>query len=148
MAARGTLICYVRANDTLDQPLVPASWDVIPEDSRWCSVYPLGREARPDIYFHCRLMVRRTATTPDRGLFVCVGTPAVLQHLADRIAADGLAFTLTWPSLAALRADATPAVVTLRSEYPDERPTGDAGTVVRLFARMAGWLDDDGESDG
>ncbi len=159
MARRGTLLCYVRAHATLDQPLIPGSWDVTQEANRWCTIYPLGRVARPDVSFHCRLMIRRSGFTPHRALFVCVGLPTVLQHLADRIAADGLAFTRTWASLAAFRADAVAAIVTLRSEFPDERPHlwtgppgalvdgGPIGTLVALHSRMAGFGDDDGEGE-
>lgn len=154
MARRGSLLAYIRAHATLDQPLVPASWDVTQEASRWSSVYPLGRTST-DVSFHARLMIRRTGFTPHRGLFACVGTPAVLQALADRIAADALAWTRTWATLAAFRADTVPAIVALRGEYPDERPRlwsgdppvdgGPIGTLVALHARMAGFDDDDGE---
>lgn len=144
MARRGTLLAYVRAHQTLDQPLVPGSWEVMQGDSRWASVWPLGRTANPDTFFHCWMAIRRAGFTPHRGLFVCTGAPSVLQALADRIAADALPWTLTWPSLAAFRADATASVVTLRGEYPDERPPGGV-PLVALWSRMAGWLDDDGE---
>ncbi len=142
---RGSLIAYIRVHPTLDQPMVPAGWDVVQESSRWSSVYPLGRAARPDVMFHARLMIRRTGFSPHRALFVCSGAPAVLSELTARVASDGLPWTLTWADLPALRADATPAVVTLRSEWPDERRAGDAGAIVRLLSRMAGWDGDDAE---
>ncbi len=138
MTARGALLVYARAHATLDRPLVPAAWDVTQETSRWCSISPA-----PGVVFHCRLMIRRSGFSPHRALFVCVGTPAAMQYLADRIAADGLPWTLTWANLAAFRADATPAVATLRGEWPSaEAPGG----LARLLTRMAGYLDDDAEA--
>jgi hypothetical protein len=142
---RGTLIAYIRAQADADAPMIPGTWSLVEESNRWAAIYPLGRIARSDVSFHARLLVRRTGFTPHRGLFVCVGAPVVLQALADRIAADGLPWTKTWATLAALRSDLTEPAVTLKTSYPDERPEGDSGERVRLFARMAGFADDDAE---
>lgn len=140
---RGSMIVYVRRDDSRNgAPLVPASWELVEESSRWCTVYPLGRSSR-DVFFHARLMVAHP--TLARGVYVCVGQPAILSRLADLIAADALPWSLTWANLGELRADVRGAVQALRDAWPDERPEGDAGDVVRLFARMAGWQDDDGE---
>lgn len=148
MARRGSLIVYARTHATLDMPLIPASWDAEQSASRWAPIWPLGRVSNPGVFFHARLMIRRASFTPNRGLFVCVGTPVVLAHLANRIASDGLPWTLTWASIAEFRADARPAVAALRAEYPDERPRVSdvpVGALLALHARVAGFDDDDGE---
>lgn len=138
-----TLIALIRAEAApLDAPVVPGSWDRIVEAHRWCSLYPLGREDSRHI--HMRLVLRDSGT-PTRALFVCTGPSAMLARLADRIAADGLPWTRTWSTLAALRADASAAAVAIRAAWPDERPQG-TGTLVAHWARMAGALAEDGES--
>jgi hypothetical protein len=149
MARRGTLLAFIRATPApLDTPLVPGSWDVTPEAHRWSTVYPLGRLARPDVFFHARLIVRDSGT-PTRAMFVCVGAPVVLQALADRIASDGIAFTRTWATLPLFRADAQATAATIRAAWPDERPRdaglNPIGTLVALWSRMAGFDDDDAE---
>jgi len=148
MPRRGTLIAYVRR--TGNTMLTPASWEAIAEDAGWSTVYPLGRDgaseiggqsrAHRDVYFHARLMVAHPSLP--RGLYVCVGHPWVLSRLADAIAADGLAWTRTWSSLAALRSDVSALAAELRASWPAEHIEGGG---VRLRARMAGHLDDDAE---
>lgn len=153
MARRGTLLAYIRAHATLDQPLVPGSWAITQEASRWASVYPLGR---PGPVCHAKL-IARTSGNPTRAMFVVTGAPAVLQYVADLIAADALPWTRTWASLAALRADVGAVAVGIRAAWPDERRRawsgppgalidgGPLGTLVALHFRMAGFDDDDGE---
>ena len=139
------MVAFVRRDDSGARPslLVPASWDKVLEADRWDTIYPLGRIAQPGVFFHARLIFAH-ATLP-RGLFVVCGTPAVLQYLADRIAEDALSWTRTWANLGALRDDPTPAVQTMITEIIDERPAGDIGSRARLFSRIAGFEDDDGE---
>jgi hypothetical protein len=115
------------------------------ETNRWTTIWPLGRVANPGVFLHARLLFSHPSLP--RGLFVCCAAPAVLQRLTDRIAADALPWTLTWASLGALRTDVTPAVVSMRDQIIDERPAGDTGSRARLFARVAGYEDDDGEID-
>lgn len=136
-----TLIALIRAEAApLDAPVVPGSWDRIIEASRWCSLYPLGRE--DGRHLHARLVLR-DSDTPTRGLFVCTGPRAMLDALADRIAADSLPWTRTWATLAALRADPSAAAVAIRAAWPDERPRG-VGTLVAHWTRMAGALEENG----
>jgi hypothetical protein len=136
------LIAYIRAETDIASPLIPASWDRTIEDARWVTLYPL-----PEVMFHARLVMRHPSF-PGRALFVCTSPSAViLQHLADRIAADGLSWTRTWATLAALRADASTLAMQIKDAWPDERPL-DAegqpiGTLVAHLRRMAGL---DGES--
>lgn len=149
------LLAYIRAHATEDRPLVPASWDVVIEADRWVTLYPAGREARPDVYFHCRLVVRdpsfATGATA-RAVFVCTGARAVLDRLADRIASDALPWTLTWTTLAALRAQAGVVATRLRNAWPDERPRDGQdppqpiGTLVAHWRRMADFDAEDAES--
>lgn len=137
-----TLIAFVRADAVIDVPVVPGAWEITQHDNRWSTVYPLGREDGRS--FNVRL-IARDGSQPQRACFVCTGPAGVLQRLADRIAADGLAWTRTWPTLAVLRADGTAAAIAVRGKWPDERP--DAGsTLVALWARMAGALGEDAET--
>lgn len=131
----------------MNAPLIPGSWDSVEEDNKWSTIYPLGREARPDIFFHARLIYRPTAL---RGVYVCVGPNVVLQNLADRIASDALAWTQTWSGVAAVRADGGANATAIKAAWPDERPIDPdtllpIGIKVMLRATMAGFLDDDGE---
>lgn len=146
-----TLIAYIRAEpEPLDVPRVPALWSVIVEGGRWATVFPLGRPEQPDIWFHARLVFRKAAA-PQRALFVCTGRAAVLNRLAARIAADGLAWTRTWSGLVAFRADAEASVVALRAEWPDERLLDEDGDLIGLPLsivhrhRMAGFDAEDAE---
>jgi hypothetical protein len=157
MARRGTLLALIRASviDGHTAPLVPVGWEVVREAADWSTVYPLGREGSSvvggqerehrDVFFHARAMATVGAFTPPRVAFACVGHPWVLVRLADRIAADGLAWTRTWTKLADLRADATTAATAVKAAWRDERAEGDAGDVVRLLARIAGFEADDAE---
>jgi hypothetical protein len=138
-----TLLAFIRAHATDSAPLIPAQWDRTIEDDRWATVYPLGRVARPDVFFHARLVLR-DPNDATRALFICTSDrPAMLVHLADRIASDNLPWTRTWSSLAALRADATALAVRLRGAWPDERPRDEnnnpVGALVRHLRRMAGF---------
>lgn len=147
-----TLIALIRAEAGRDVPVVPGSWELLAESNRWASIYPLGRD-QGAVMFCARLMFRQAAQ-PTRALFVCTGPAAVLSRLADAIAADGLPWTQTWASLAALRADAGVIATAVKAAWPDERPRTNAGTlaapvmgsVVTLPARMAGALSEDAES--
>jgi hypothetical protein len=140
------LIALIRAEVApTDAPLIPAGWDRIIESDRWCTIYPLGRVARPDIFFHARLVLR-DVTTPTRALFVCTGPRVVLDALAARIAADALPWTRTWLTLSALRADNTAAAIAIRNAWPDERPGG-VGTLVAHWRRMAGFYDEDADAE-
>lgn len=138
-----TLLALIRADAApLDAPVVPVAWTRVVEADRWCSVYPLGRvDGR---HIHMRLVLR-DAGTPTRAVFVCTGPASMLTRLADRIAADGLPWTRTWATLAALRADGSAAAVAVRAAWPDERPRG-AGTLVAHWRRMAGSLAEDAET--
>ena len=135
------LIAYVRADAVLDVPVVPVSWELVQADNRWCAVYPLGR---PGVFFHARLIARASGQ-PTRAVFVCTGASAVLSRLATQITADGLPWTQTWASLPALRADAGATATAIKAAWPDERPGG-TGTLVALWARMAGALSEDAET--
>jgi hypothetical protein len=153
MARRGTLIAYVRRDDTVADfhtLLVPGSWELLRESDKWATVWPLTRTGSSviggqlrqhrDVFFHVCLMVAHD--TLPRALFVCVGHPFILQQLADMIAADGLAWTRTWSTLAAFRADNTALAVQVRAAWPADHLDGG---VHRIMARMAGFEDDDGE---
>lgn len=137
-----TLIAFIRADAVLDVPMVPGAWELTQHTNRWCTVYPLGREDGRS--FNARL-VARASGNPQRAIFVCTGGAAMLTALANRIAADALPWTQTWPTLAALRGDAGATARAIRAAWPDERP--DAGsTLVALWARMAGSLGEDAET--
>jgi hypothetical protein len=75
---------------------------------------------------------------------------------AAQIAADGIAFTMTWANLGALRADGGATATAIKAAWPDERPTTNTGTVgspvwtpsgtlVAHYARMAGATAEDAE---
>lgn len=137
-----SLIAFVRADAVLDVPVVPGTWDLVQESNRWSSIYPLGRaDGR---CFYARLIARQSGQ-PTHALFACVGPAAMLTRLANQIAADGLGFTQTWPTLAALRADGGAVALGIKAAWPDERPGG-VGTLVALWARMEGFDAEDGES--
>lgn len=148
------LVAFIRADAVLDVPVVPGSWDVSPESNRWASIYPGGRGG---VFFHARLIARASGN-PGRAVFVCTGSPGVLAVLAARIAADGLPWTQTWATLAALRADAGATASAIKAAWPDERPHtwsgppgapvdgGPIGTLVALWARMAGFDTEDAET--
>lgn len=145
------LLAYIRAEVApLHAPLIPGSWDRVIEDDRWSTIWPLGRAARPEVWFHARLVLRND-TTPTRALFICTGERVVLNALADRIAADALPWTRTWLTLAEIRADATALAVGLRAAWPDERPRNDLGqpigTLVGHWRRMAGFVHEDAETE-
>jgi hypothetical protein len=148
MARRGTLLAFIRARAApLDVPMVPGSWDITAESARWATLYPLGRIARPDVMCHARLVLRDSGT-PTRAMFVIVGQPAVLSAIADMVVADGLPWTRTWADLPTFRADPGAVAVAIRAAWPDERPRpggSPVGTLVALWTRMAGFLDDDAE---
>lgn len=140
------LIALIRAEPApIDAPLIPTAWDHVEESDRWSTVYPLGRLARPGVFFHARLVLR-DGTTPTRALFVCTGARVVLDHLAARIASDALAWTRTWLTLADLRADGGAVAVAIRNAWPDERPEG-AGALVAHWRRMAGFGGEDAETE-
>lgn len=136
-----TLIAYIRADPSIDTPVVPVTWEVSVENNRWTTLYPLGRGG---VSFFARL-IARTSGTPTRALFICTGGTVVLNRLASQIATDGLPWTQTWTNLPALRADAGALAVAIRAAWPDERPGG-LGSLVGLYSRMASFPSDDGES--
>lgn len=82
----------------------------------------------------------------------------MLNRLATAIVGDGLPWTQTWSSLAALRADAQAVAVAVKGIWPDERQhtfqgaigsrvdKGPVGVLVSLSCRMAGFDSLDGES--
>lgn len=135
------LIAFIRADPALDVPIVPAQWDVSIESNRWATLYPAQRGG---VFFHARLIARASGN-PGRAVFVCTGAPGVLAVLAARIAADALPWTQTWATLAALRADAGATATAIKAAWPDERPGG-VGTLVALWARMAGFDTEDAET--
>lgn len=151
-----TLIVLVRADAVLDAPVIPGSWERQVESNRWSTCYPLGKD-HADVFFHARLMLRQ-AGNPQRAVFVCTGPAAVLQRLADAIASDGLAWTRTWASAAALRADGGAIAQAVKAAWVDDRQRPNTGTLeapvlvapigqlVALRARMAGYDGEDGES--
>ena len=108
-------------------PAVPVGWDVIVEAGGWCTLYPLGREARPDAWIHALLVARDGSN----GAWVILGPRAIV----DRIVAVA---ARSWTDLAALRADGGAVATRLKAAWE-----GGVGTTVR--ARMASFLDDDGE---
>jgi hypothetical protein len=148
------LIALIRADDVLDMPVVPGSWDAEVESNRWATVWPLGRGG---VFFHARLILRQSGN-PTRAVFVCTGAAATLSRLATQIAADALPWTQTWASLSALRADAGAVATSIKTAWPDERPHaytggpgayvdgGSVGTLVALYGRMAGFGGEDAET--
>jgi len=81
----------------------------------------------------------------------------MLTRLANQIAADGLSFTQTWATLGALRADNGTLATQVKAAWPDERPRTNSGTLespvltpvgtlVALYARVAGANAEDGET--
>jgi hypothetical protein len=148
-----TLIVYTAADATLNIPVVPGGWDLTVEGNRWCTIYPLGIGG---VSFFARLIARGTPTT--RAVFVCTGSSAVLNRLATYIAGAGLPWAGSWSTLTALRNDSGATAVAIRAAWVDERPHlfsgpigatvdgGPVGTLVALYARMAGFGTDDGEA--
>jgi hypothetical protein len=141
------LLAFIRADATRDVPVVPGTWEVVVEDRRWSSVYPLGRaDGR---FFSARLIARQSGT-PTHAMFVCTGPSAMLTRLANQIGTDGLGFTQTWPSLPALRADAGATATAIKAAWPDERPLDGSGTpvgtLVAHYARVAGFGTEDAET--
>jgi hypothetical protein len=144
------LIALIRAEASRDAPMIPGSWDCTVGPDRWSVIYPLGRVASPGVFFHARLVLR-DGTNPQRAVFVCTGPRAVLDRLANAIAADALAWTRTWLTLAALRADASAPAVAIRNAWPDERPRdangNPIGASVAHFPRVAGFEAEDAEEE-
>lgn len=150
-----TLVAYVRADATLDIPVVPWSWEVTVQDNRWSTVYPQGRSDGK--CFHARL-IARDGSQPNRAVFVCTGKRNQLDKFATKIANDALAWTMTWDTLGALRADNGATATSVKGKWVDERPhalsgpinapvdSGPVGNLVGLYARVAGELNEDGES--
>jgi hypothetical protein len=147
------LIALIRAEPTpLDAPLIPGSWErSIAADhlfpNRWSIIYPFGRaDGR---FFHARLILRDSGN-PQRAVFVCTGTRAILDRLAERIAADGLSWTRTWLTLQQLRDDAAPAAAAIRAAWPDERLRDSLGNTVGMLVahwkRIAGAQGEDAET--
>lgn len=149
MARRGTLLAYVRRDDTIPADptvLVPASWALVRESSGWATVYPLGRTGSSvvggqmrehrDVFLHAWLGFAHASLA--RACFVVVGHPYALGYLADRVAADALAWTRTWASLAELRADVGTTATLIKSAWR-------AGA-IELPSRIAGFDDDDAEA--
>lgn len=99
-------------------PVVPSSWDLGIEASGWISVYPLGREARPDIWFFARLM----ASDAGEGAFIAVGPAAVIRELTTRV-------SQSW-TIADLRADNGAVATAIKAAWKDERPRDELGNVV------------------
>lgn len=146
------LLAYIRAESTtIDAPFVPATWDKVYEDNRWSTLYPLGRESRPDVCFHARLMLRNPSL-PQRAFFICIGTRSILDLLAARITVELATFPWfrTWLTLPLFRADAATIASELRAAWPDERPRDASGTpigvLVALHRRMAGFASEDAET--
>lgn len=154
-----TLVALIRAEPSRPAPVVPQSWAVQVEDNGWTTLYP---RSRGGVFVHARLIFRQQAQ-PTRAVFVVTGAAAVLQRLADAIAADGLAWTQTWSTLGALRVDAGAVATAVRAAWPDDRPRpivsgtpGDplnppvfgapVGARVALRARMAGYGSEDAET--
>lgn len=147
------LIVYVRAHATEDRPVAPASWDVVVEADRWSSIYPLGRVARRDVFFHCRLATRDPSFpsgSTARGVFVCTGGQQSLDLLSAQIALDALPWTLSWTAITQLRGQAGATAARLRTSWPEERPLNSlgnpVGTRVAHWRRMAGFHAEDAES--
>lgn len=133
---RDTLIVYgpgiITDTEAGPVPTVPAGWDVVYEDARWCTVWPLGRADRPAVFFHAWLAVRDAAPNQARGCWVCIGPGAIIDALKPRVAR-------WWETLAALRADNTAVAIGIKAAW-----AGGPGTTLRH--RMAGFDDDDAET--
>lgn len=136
----------VRMVNGIPTPNVPNGMHVRPEASGMVSIWPSGLGS-PNQFAHAFLLATASASPTDgtSALWVLFGPQAFL----DAVAAVA---TRTWPSMVELRADATPAVVTLRNRIADDRPVNFDGTpinasdpIARLRRRPAGFLDDGGE---
>lgn len=154
---RPVLVGLIRARPAPESaPVAPPAWDVVEERDGWSTVYPLGREARPDAFFHARLVGR---TAPQRGIYVVLGPRPLLDMIDARIAADALPWSRSWLGLAAMRADTSPLAVAARAAVVDDRPLtvtsaqgvepvtygAPIGVRVALRSGMAGFAEDDGE---
>lgn len=120
-------------------PVVPATWTVLPEAGDWYSLWPLGREERPDVFFHAWLALNDGI----RGVFAVIASDAILRALRDSSAR-------TW-TLRELRDDDSTAAQQIKAAWVDERPRlydeegNDLGpdpaySPIGLYRRgMAGW---------
>lgn len=111
----------------LNTNLWPASWEVIPEDSGWFSVYPAGRENK-NVLLHAREMASNATRT---AFVVCAPNAAMEQRITDLAAASQTAWTL-----AELRADNGVLATGLKAVWRDKRE--DNG-LVSLLSSMAGF---------
>lgn len=141
---RDALIVYgnpIVTDDALGRPIpvVPAGWDAAYEDNNWCTIWPLGRVARPEVFVHAWLAVRDIAPNQARGCWVVIGPDVFIDALKPRV-------TRWWETLAALRADNGAIAVGIKDAWRDERRPGDSGERVRLLTRIAGFQDDDAET--
>lgn len=141
---RDALIVYgtnVVTDDALGRaiPVVPAGGDVAYEDDGWCTWWPQGRDARPNLFAHCWLAVRDAPPNQARGCWVVIGPAALIDALKPRV-------TRWWETLAALRADNGAIATGIKNAWRDDRRAGDASPIVGLRHRMAGFLDDDAEN--
>lgn len=150
MAKRAYRIILMRADDSqfVNAPQLPAVMTVQPENNFWFTIWPLGRVNNPNQFVHARIMVRGSGPQLERACYVFMGTEAQMQELHDRADAArtaGATWIRIWTNLAELRADGTAAAVAVKTAWRDERPQGDVGSIVRLFTKMAGFDEDDGE---
>lgn len=120
-------------------PKVPAGWTVIPESGEWSTLYPNYPDSR---FIHARCC----AVSGANALFALFGPRAWLDQIAAIV-------TYSWPSIAALRADNGTVATQIKAAWLDDRLRDQNGTLINgsepvqmLRHRMAGFSDDDGES--
>jgi hypothetical protein len=137
----------------LRAPRIRAGWERTIEDDGWTSVFPGGRA---DGRFFSARLILRDAGNPLRAVFVCTGTRAVLNFLANEIEeqrthpTNPMPWLRTWLTLPLLRADGSAPAVAIRAAWPDERRRDELGnpigTLVAHWRRMAGAPAEDAET--
>jgi len=117
------------------RPNVPGGWDWEIAANGWVTLWPLGRDARPDVFAHACLVVRDSGD-PTRGLWVLVGPRAMLDQI------ESAGSVRTWRSLPLLRADNGAVATAIKAQWP----SSEGGAAVQFRRRIAGFFDDDAET--
>lgn len=111
-------------------PTVPAQWTAVYEDNGWCTVrHADGR------WFHAWLACENGANAA----FVVEGPRAIVDFIVG-------SSSRAWATLNDLRADGGAVALAVKAAWLARwEDLGEPG-VIRVRARIAGYLDDDGET--